>query len=375
MPSSESTYRNLFNCASALVFVVETATDRILYANPSAASYFHIPAKDLAGQSYSELWKNRKGSDSANKNTDPQIHPDDIQQEVFEYQGQKLQANYTDCSWEGKEAFIAYINDLSTLTYLNSIVTEMMDNLPCGISIMEEENGKYVRRYLNEEGAAVLGYASPKDAPTAFDRILNRIHQDDREEVRQHFLNAFENHASGSFDYRIRVNRKTRYINVLYKPNFNKKTGLWSVYCTYADVTPLREASAQLKQSEAEYRAIAKQSRDMVARYHSDTRIMTLSEKGAAFIGLTDPVIPNAPTELIRNGMILPESIKPWLSLFAAIDSGKESGMVPAIGIQCKNSDTVRWMNARFTAIPESKPAGLTIISFSIITDRKAGEI
>jgi len=116
------------------------------------------------------------------------------------------------------------------------------------------------------------------------------------------------------------------------------------------NVTRSREQEESLRLREAEYRAAAQMSTEMVCRYNLATRALSVAEETAA---VYDSVtyLENAPEEFLRQGYITEDSRERWSGLFRAIHAGEESGFAADLGIATLHSGDFHRYHAAFTAI------------------------
>ncbi|MHA2130096.1 MAG: PAS domain S-box protein, partial [Promethearchaeota archaeon] len=126
-----------------------------------------------------------------------------------------------------------------------------------GIGILQDEELKYVNKRL----AAILGYTVDEMKSINFREFLKMVHHDDREKVARQVQRRLNRSRDTITYYQFRVYKKTG--EVVWVEIFSKifnYQGSRASLITFLDITDIRKAELELKESEEKFRTITEQS-------------------------------------------------------------------------------------------------------------------
>jgi len=132
-------------------------------------------------------------------------------------------------------------------------------------------NPSLAKLIWSDEHFRIFGY-QPGPEPPPMDRIGERIHPDDRDELQRVVQQAFQDWSRFECEYRIMLPDGTlRYVHGVGYPA-PEAYGAKEFIGTTVDITVRRTAEEQLRKSEQEFRTLAENSPDGVIRYDLSCR-------------------------------------------------------------------------------------------------------
>jgi PAS domain S-box-containing protein len=147
-------------------------------------------------------------------------------------------------------------------------------------------NPAFGKLIWSDEQFRIFGY-QPGPEPPPWDSIGERIHPDDREELRRVVDQAFQDWSRFECEYRIVLPDGTlRYVHGVGYPA-PEAYGVREYIGTTVDVTVRRKADEQLRKSEQKFRTLAENSPDGVIRYDLNGRRIYVNPAYIRYSGIS----------------------------------------------------------------------------------------
>lgn len=115
---------------------------------------------------------------------------------------------------------------------------------------------------------------------------ISCVHADDRDRIRQQYLGSFQARTPFIMEYRLRrFDGEYRWILDHGNPRFDRDGTFAGFIGSCVDVTDRREVEARLRDSEARYRFLAENTRDLISRHTLDGTFLFASPSWRARMG------------------------------------------------------------------------------------------
>ena len=248
----------------------------------------------------------------------------------------------------------------------NSNLTEqlrdtLLSEVPCGLCVARQDE-RLTLVFANESFCSMFGYDSFDQAvESGFTGVLDRAEEADRETA----MRALKTFAAGE-DATLEVETRQR-----------KRDGtpVWTMIrlrraalnggvfiCAVIDITAQKKGEEQLRIREEEYRVAIRQSDKLVFRYEIKNHAAHFTPELAELFGQEHVL--GLPVCMVAAGMVHPDSLEAFNSLFEEIDSGRQTSGSVVLQLRLgQDSADGAWYRADYSIVcgSEGKPAQAVI--------------
>ena len=250
-PADESLfYRNVVEGSPLGICILEKATRRILFTNATWRQIENIPADAvISGRHLFEvIGENRRILTNEqlarlpydSYQTFQVTRPGNLH---FNVQGKAL-------LWNGVDSYIFYFLDQTAELRQRARLRKLLDNIPGGVGIYTYTKGKLILDYINDGYYHMIGSTRAKRMQYVGQNILDYIHKDDVDSVRESLNTLLENINSVDIAFRIPISegnyRWLRWVGSVVERTENHDLTL---YCSFSDVNNLINMQNDLRNS------------------------------------------------------------------------------------------------------------------------------
>ena len=241
--------------------------------------------------------------------------------------------------------------------------------IPAGMARVRYEAGAVEPLYANDEFFSLLGYQ--RRSPDDFYPLDVRNSHGWRA-----FCGQLRAHIeAGETDFEIEVNQETATGTLLWtmaRCRHDARRG--TVTCLVLDVSSWMDTSERLRMSEDAFRIAAQMSGKNIATFDLADRALTM--QGAVEGYLTAPArMVNVPDSAIAAGMIAPEHVELYRSLYRDMETGVPRG---GVMLRMRDFDTrrFRWYQVDYSLVfdGENRPV-YAVVAFGDTTERHEREL
>ena len=241
--------------------------------------------------------------------------------------------------------------------------------VPAGLARVRYEAGEVEPLYANDEFFGLLGYRrrSPEDL-YPFDVLNSLGWRDFSTQLRAHI-------EAGETDFEIEVNQETASGALLWTmARCRYDSARRTVTCLVLDVSSWADTSERLRMSEDAFRIAAQMSGKNIATY--DLADHTLTMQGTVEGYLTAPArMVNVPDSAIEAGMIAPEHVELYRSLYCSMEAGAPRGSAT---LRMRDFDTrrFRWYQTDYSLVFDSDNRPVyAVVAFGDTTEQHEREL
>lgn len=256
-------------------------------------------------------------------------------------------------------------------TFMSELLFDTIDEseIPAGMARVRYEAGAVEPLYANDEFFSLLGYQ--RRSPDDFYPLDVRNSHGWRA-----FCGQLRAHIeAGETDFEIEVNQETATGTLLWtmaRCRHDARRG--TVTCLVLDVSSWMDTSERLRMSEDAFRIAAQMSGKNIATYDLADRALTM--QGAVEGYLTAPArMVNVPDSAIAAGMIAPEHVELYRSLYRDMEAGVPRG---GVVLRMRDFDTrrFRWYQADYSLVfdGENRPV-YAVVAFGDTTEQHEREL
>jgi PAS domain S-box-containing protein len=129
----------------------------------------------------------------------------------------------------------------------------------------------------------------PEDGMPTFDQLMQRVHPEDRDSVRERTFEGARQKVEHLLDYRIMLpNGTVKYIQSVRRPVLNQAGDVIEIVGTSIDVTERKRAEEELRESETRFRTLLDQAADAIFVQDAEQgTIIDLNQQACASLGYT----------------------------------------------------------------------------------------
>ncbi len=216
----------------------------------------------------------------------------------------------------------------------DSEIKMIADNIFGGVEICRYDKD-FTIVYANKGFFDLTGY-SPEEVESLLGNKHNGlVLKDDIEIIGAQISEQLKTQDSFTIEYRM-VRKDGKIIWVLDKGiliNSEKFDTL--VQCTLTDITEQKKAEDDLKISKKQYEVAMRYSDITMFEYNIITKEIIMIERDADLFGF-DQTLPDGPDSIANSGLILPEYVEGYLTMYEKIHSGQKTA---SCIIDIKDSD------------------------------------
>ena len=256
-------------------------------------------------------------------------------------------------------------------TFMSELFFDTIDEseIPAGMARVRYEAGAVEPLYANDEFFSLLGYQ--RRSPDDFYPLDVRNSHGWRA-----FCGQLRAHIeAGETDFEIEVNQETATGTLLWtmaRCRHDARRG--TVTCLVLDVSSWMDTSERLRMSEDAFRIAAQMSGKNIATFDLADRALTM--QGAVEGYLTAPArMVNVPDSAIAAGMIAPEHVELYRSLYRDMETGVPRG---GVMLRMRDFDTrrFRWYQVDYSLVfdGENRPV-YAVVAFGDTTERHEREL
>lgn len=241
--------------------------------------------------------------------------------------------------------------------------------IPAGLARVRYEAGEVEPLYANDEFFSLLDYR--RSAPDDFyplDVLKSRGWRDFSTQLRAHI-------DAGETDFEIEVNQETASGALLWTmARCRYDSTRQTVTCLVLDVSSWVDTSERLRMSEDAFRIAAQMSGRNIATY--DLADHTLTMQGTVEGYLTAPArMVNVPDSAVAAGMIAPEHVELYRSLYCNMEAGVPRGSAT---LRMRDFDTrsFRWYQTDYSLVFDSDNRPVyAVVAFGDTTEQHEREL
>lgn|GEM_PF-268050 len=254
----------------------------------------------------------------------------------------------------------------------------IINNIPVGICVFREKDGEISRIAVNSAVCAIKGVSESVLRAESGEALFARIHPDYRETVETEFKKLFADHRKIGITYRTRNERtgQYRYIRIEGKA-FAAEDGTNTAFIAYSDISAEKEAELAHKRDERIYELAIKLANLMLWRYDPAEKRITILSPGDIQQKISrgshlPRQIGNVPQSLLPY--IDPKEQARFISMYDEIDEGKpliygEFRLIP------QKPDRMLYISITYTVIQDDTgKSGLVYGMAQDISARKKAE-
>ena len=197
------------------------------------------------------------------------------------------------------------------------------DNIFGGV-VLCEYNKDFTILYANKGFLDIAGYSLEEVSSLLQNKYTSCMIEREIAEVHAQIANQLKSQKSYSVTYRIK-RKDGNIIWVLDKGVLiESPAGAHTIQCTLTDITQQKKIEDDLKISEKQYEIAMSYSDVTTYQYDVKTKELILIKRDAEFYGV-ETIVPNGPETFVRAGIIQPEYINSFLSMYQKIDAGEKT--------------------------------------------------
>ena len=238
------------------IYVADYETDELLYLNKAAKEVLHVKDAIQTGQKCYECLMHRD-------TPCPFCHKSMFCEETFRenvirfpFNGRQYKINSKIITWGVRRVHVHYITDVTKIMDQEKELRTLTDKIPTGIGIFYVYVDERVEQhYLNDGYYQMLGIPEEKRLEYAGFAVLNAVHPDDLENLRNKIRESMEKNIQLNIEIRVRKNGN-QYIWVKLCGDIVERTAQKCIYyCVYTDIDELKEKQAEIADLLKESRA------------------------------------------------------------------------------------------------------------------------
>ena len=238
------------------ICVADYETDELLYLNKAAKEVLHVKDAIQTGQKCYEYLMHRD-------TPCPFCHKSMFCEETFRenvirfpFNGRQYKINSKIITWGVRRVHVHYITDVTKIMDQEKELRTLTDKIPTGIGIFYVYVDERVEQhYLNDGYYQMLGIPEEKRLEYAGFAVLNAVHPDDLENLRNKIRESMEKNIQLNIEIRVRKNGN-QYIWVKLCGDIVERTAQKCIYyCVYTDIDELKEKQAKIADLLKESRA------------------------------------------------------------------------------------------------------------------------
>lgn len=370
MSSVSELYNSVINETDTGIIVIDKNTHETVFANRAGAAIFNtVPEKLIGMQCYNYCW---------GKDVHCKLWTENLPEEGLiiddDYNGRHYRIRRKAISWNGIDAIITYYSDRTATYSTEEQFKNLVSNMPCGVSVLENDGSKFVRSYVSDAGEKILNANSEDGIALTSNPLedISFIHSDDYPEYIQTLRKAWLDNEPFNIELRIHDRQnKQKWIELKGQPVFVKEDQKQYLFITFNDITGRKSVERELRLRESEYRAVAMHSKKMMCKYITSNHALVVSEEVAQRFDFVT-YMENAPEEFIKLGYIGEDSKDRWINMFKSIDCGALSGEAKNLSISKLSTHEFRIYDAVFSAIQvEHGKTAIAVLSFEDVTEER----
>lgn len=236
----------------------------------------------------------------------------------------------------------------------------LLSEVPCGLCVARQDE-RLTLVFANESFCDMFGYDSFDQAvESGFTGVLDRAEEADRAAAKC----ALKTFAAGE-DTTLEVETRQRK---------QDGTPVWTMIrlrravlnggvfiCAIIDITAQKKGEEQLRIREEEYRVAVRQSDKLVFRYDIQNHAAHFTPELAELFGQEHVL--GLPACMVTAGMVHPDSLEPFYSLFEEIDSGRQTSGSIVLQLRLGQDADGGWYRTDYSIVcgSEGKPAQAVI--------------
>ncbi len=272
----------------------------------------------------------------------------------------------------------SYITVLQNVTFRKKLEKELQhsnDRYQLAVEgtndVIWEYDFKYKKSYLSPQFWARMGF-EPKENPLDEDLLTKFIHEDDQYEFISKIQNLYDQKLQDfAMESRlVAIDGQIVYVFIKARMLYTKEGTPRRVVGSISNITDLKEAESQLKESQERYRIISENSSDCICLQTADGRFVFVSPSSEEILGYT----PEELQELRLRAIIHEDHLRAVSDQMLKVIQGEQQDATISFRARHKNGEYL-WLETKAGAIYDSK-GGLLYLQTSTrdIHDRVLAE-
>jgi len=350
---SQQRLKSIVDALPDPVFISEKKTGKIIFSNEVLFSVFGMKPADFLGQRLIQFYQNFSGRKSYITKLQNEGHVQNHELVLMNKKEEEfwVSASTMPLEFNERDCYITILQDITVRKELESELQQSNERYQLAVEGTNDVIWEYdfIREtsYLSPQFWEVMGLEEVKN-PLSKELLVNYLHPEDYRKFLNLYREKIDNVAS-DFTTEAKFLSKTKdVIHVLIKGKllYDKQNKPVRVVGSVSNITSLKEAQAQLRESEAKYKLISEHSKDCICLQTVDGEFVFASPSLKDILGYDTSEIYDLRVHQIISGDFL-QFVSD--SMFSVI-SKEESSVTIVFQALHKNGYTV-WLETTAGAI------------------------
>lgn len=323
-------HAQLLSDTSSIIYVVDSLTYEVLYANQQALRFWG--KEDYTNAKCFNFIRKEKGvcqNCLLHQLVNGHYHENAV---YYETLGKWVNIDAHAINWHGRDAVAFYANDVTeqqkrqaSLEVDNRSLETTINNIPVGVGVCLFKDGKITTTILNKTLVSLWGM---EGKPFSFSdpALFAKIHPEDRPLLAKMFCQIPTRTEPFEFVFRYQVDPSQPYRYLHTQCSFLVQGQERLIFLCFSDVTKSRLSELQLNQERKVYEFAVQETGIVAWQYDIPNHQVIISEqqriKPFSLLQPTKGVLKNVPD--CFETVIEPESLPALRELYRKVDSGEE---------------------------------------------------
>ncbi|TDP56356.1 PAS domain-containing protein [Aminicella lysinilytica] len=376
-PASDESriYRYISQNSMVAEAVLEYPSNRVLYGNQAFRYMIHVP-EEVSSAGYDLDGLLNEIDYSLIKAQSEAIQIDgEIDTNTTTSDERNIQVKGRAIDWMGKSANLFYFFDQTQLQEHNEWLKNIINSVPGGIGIYEIKGGKLQQLYLNDSFYTMLG-DSRENRSQYFDySYLDAIHPEDVHILQESIAELISGHDHADAIYRV-IDGSGKYVWFHLIGNVHAAEGSKRrlLYCNFYNVDREIKTQHELETNRAILSHAMDAARITASTYNVTEGSLALGTEKKSADDKDAQLVYNVPESIISMGLVHPDSIDDFRSLFPVMTSESDA-ISKDVFVKPSKESNFRWTRIMVTPVFDRHKAHIISILLAMdIADQKNTE-